>query len=115
LVLAFASYFISGCLWSAFFTSKKHKPSHHVKVAVHGEGVFYTVHAEAIYNKGQWTIELVASTKKDQPLLSSKRRPRFRTHRWSRKEQKIRSWVLLGPRISAGESQQQFTAMLCYD
>jgi hypothetical protein len=32
-----ASYFISDCLWSAFFRSKRHKPSHHVKVAVHGE------------------------------------------------------------------------------
>jgi hypothetical protein len=30
--------FISDCLWSAFFTSKRQKPSHHVKVAVHGEG-----------------------------------------------------------------------------
>jgi hypothetical protein len=38
LLLAFGSYFISDCLWSAFFTSKRHKPSHHVKVAVHGEG-----------------------------------------------------------------------------
>jgi hypothetical protein len=38
LLLALASYFISDCLWSAFFTSKRHKPSHHVKVAVHGEG-----------------------------------------------------------------------------
>jgi hypothetical protein len=38
LLLAFANYFISDCLWSAFFTSKRHKPFHHVKVAVHGEG-----------------------------------------------------------------------------
>jgi hypothetical protein len=38
LLLAFASYLISDCLWSAFFKSKRHKPSHHVKVAVHGEG-----------------------------------------------------------------------------
>jgi hypothetical protein len=38
LLLAFASYFISDCLWSAFFKSKRHKPSHHVKVAVHWEG-----------------------------------------------------------------------------
>jgi hypothetical protein len=43
LLLAFASYFISDCLWSAFFTSKKHKPSHHVKVAVHGEGRLHGV------------------------------------------------------------------------
>jgi hypothetical protein len=34
LLLAFASYFISDCLWSVFFTSKRHRPSHHVKVAV---------------------------------------------------------------------------------
>jgi hypothetical protein len=39
LLLAFASYFISDCLWSAFFKSKRHKPSHHVKGAVHGEGL----------------------------------------------------------------------------
>jgi hypothetical protein len=39
MLLAFASYFISDCLWSAFFTSKRQKPSHHVKVAVHGEGI----------------------------------------------------------------------------
>jgi hypothetical protein len=32
LLLALASYFISDCLWSAFFTSKRHKPFHHVKV-----------------------------------------------------------------------------------
>jgi hypothetical protein len=38
LLLAFASYFISDYFWSAFFTSKRHKPSHHVKVAVHEEG-----------------------------------------------------------------------------
>jgi hypothetical protein len=37
--MAFASYFISDRLWSAFFTSKRHKPSQHVKVVVHGEGV----------------------------------------------------------------------------
>jgi hypothetical protein len=36
LLLAFASYFISDCLWSAVFRSKRHEPSHHVKVAVHG-------------------------------------------------------------------------------
>jgi hypothetical protein len=41
LLLAFASYFISDCLWSALFTSKRHKPSHHVKVAVHGEGELF--------------------------------------------------------------------------
>jgi hypothetical protein len=39
MLLAFASYFISDCLWSAFFVSKRQKPSHHVKVAVHGEDV----------------------------------------------------------------------------
>jgi hypothetical protein len=33
MLLAFASYFISDCLWFAFFTSKRQKPSHHVKVA----------------------------------------------------------------------------------
>jgi hypothetical protein len=38
MLLAFASYFISDCLWSAFFTLKRQKPSHDVKVAVHGEG-----------------------------------------------------------------------------
>jgi hypothetical protein len=38
LLLAFTSYFISDCLWSAFFILKRHKPSHHVKVAVHGGG-----------------------------------------------------------------------------
>jgi hypothetical protein len=38
MLLACASCSISDCLWSAFFTSKRHKPSHHVKVAVHGEG-----------------------------------------------------------------------------
>jgi hypothetical protein len=38
MLLAFASYFISDSLWSAFFTSKRQKPSHHVKVAFHGEG-----------------------------------------------------------------------------
>jgi hypothetical protein len=31
MLLAFASYFISDCLWSAFFTSKRQRPSHHVK------------------------------------------------------------------------------------
>jgi hypothetical protein len=36
MLLAFASYFISDCLWFAFFTSKRQKPSHHVKVAGHG-------------------------------------------------------------------------------
>jgi hypothetical protein len=39
-----ASYFISD--WSAFFTLKRHKPSHHVKVAVHGDGgeiVFFQI------------------------------------------------------------------------
>jgi hypothetical protein len=34
LLLAIASYFTSDCLWSAFFISKRHKPSRHVKVAV---------------------------------------------------------------------------------
>jgi hypothetical protein len=38
MLLAFASYFISDCLWSTFFTSKRQKPCHHVKVAVHKEG-----------------------------------------------------------------------------
>jgi hypothetical protein len=42
LLLAFASYFIADCLRSAFFTSKRHKPSHHVKVAVHGAGLLLT-------------------------------------------------------------------------
>jgi hypothetical protein len=42
LLLAFASYFTSDFLWSAFFTSKRQKPSHHVKVAVHGEDLCIT-------------------------------------------------------------------------
>jgi hypothetical protein len=37
LLLAIASYFTSDCLWFAFFTSKRHKPSHHVKIAVNTE------------------------------------------------------------------------------
>jgi hypothetical protein len=43
LLLAFASYFISDCIWSAFFTSKRHKPSHLVKVAVHAEGYIHKI------------------------------------------------------------------------
>jgi hypothetical protein len=51
LLLALASYFISDCLWSAFFTSKRHTPSRHVKVAVHGEGVKEYSCVLGLYNK----------------------------------------------------------------
>jgi hypothetical protein len=40
------------CLWSAFFTSKRHKPSHHIMVAVHGEGTDFTAAGSELYSLG---------------------------------------------------------------
>jgi hypothetical protein len=47
------------------------------------------------------------------PLLSSKRRPHFKTRK-SVERTKIRSWVPTGPEtknVYAGEGQQQFTEL----
>jgi hypothetical protein len=56
LLRAFASYvyFISDCLWSTFFRSKRHKPSHHVKVAVHGEGHIEYVNIGIFKGRQKW-------------------------------------------------------------
>jgi hypothetical protein len=60
MLLAFASYFISDCLWSAFFTSKRQKSSHHVKVAVHGEGLMERVRLYSLCKIGADCIGITA-------------------------------------------------------
>jgi hypothetical protein len=68
LLLAFASYFISDCPWSAFFTSKRHKPSHHVKVTVLGEGTIILRMANNFidirtgYSPGRKCIQIITVT-----------------------------------------------------
>jgi hypothetical protein len=63
----------TGCLWSAFFTSKRHNPSHRVKVAVHGE-------SKSLYDRRSVGQSIIKKTRLF-PLLRQPLLPRNRPQR----------------------------------